>query len=87
MTVSEGPPHGGLLFEFLGRFRTEADTSLAVDDFMIMVPIRRAQSRTGQTGALVLRAESDGLASADITVGIYGRIYISGNGRGFLYSN
>ena len=32
-------------------------------------------------------ADSDGLASADITVGIYGRIYISGNGRGFLYSN
>ena len=54
---------------------------------MIMVPIRRAQSRAGQTGALVLRAEFDGLASANITVGIYGRIYISGNGRGFLYSN
>ena len=62
-------------------------TLLGIDDFMIMVPIRRAQSRAGQTGALVLRAEFDGLASADITVGIYGRIYISGNGRGFLYSN
>ncbi|MEO6278390.1 hypothetical protein [Roseateles sp.] len=45
------------------------------------------RSRAGQTGALVLRVESDGLASTDITVGIYGRIYISGNGRGFLYSN
>ena len=45
------------------------------------------RSRGGQTGALVLRAESDGLASADITVGIYGRIYVSGNGRRFLYSN
>jgi hypothetical protein len=45
------------------------------------------RSRAGQTGALVLRAESDGLASADITVGIYGCICISGNGRGFLYSN
>lgn len=45
------------------------------------------RSRAVQTGALVLRAEFDGLASANITVGIYGRIYISGNGRGFLYSN
>jgi hypothetical protein len=35
----------GLLFESLGRLRTGAGTLLADDDFMIMVPIRRAQSR------------------------------------------
>jgi hypothetical protein len=29
----------GLLFEFLGRFRTGAGTLLAVKDFMIVVPL------------------------------------------------